>query len=286
MALRSILVAASGGTSSDGAVELACRLARRHEAHIEGLHVRSDPSQILMMVGGDGFNMPISGEWIDRFIADAEDIAVKTKATFTATAACHGIYTSTDPAKGASAAWREETGYAPILVARRARYFDLAVLGRSERVVERPHSDTIEETLIHSGRPVLLAPAKPPAIIGETIAVGWNGSPESVHVLAASLPVLAAARAVCVITIADEAEEGTLALLDFLALHNISARHRNVRPVAGVGLGGQLLTEAREAGADLLVMGGYGHRPWRELLFGGTTRQVIGASLLPVLMAH
>ena len=28
------------------------------------------------------------------------------------------------------------------------------------------------------------------------------------------------------------------------------------------------------------------HRPWRETLFGGVTREVVGASLLPVLLAH
>jgi nucleotide-binding universal stress UspA family protein len=57
-------------------------------------------------------------------------------------------------------------------------------------------------------------------------------------------------------------------------------------PVAHVGPGEQVLAEARDEGADLLVMGGYGHRPWRELLFGGATRQIVGHSLLPVLIAH
>jgi len=160
------------------------------------------------------------------------------------------------------------------------------VLGRSERVVERPHTDAVEETLIHSGRPVLLAPMKPATVIGESVAVGWNGSPESVHVLAASLPLLAKARTVTVITVGDEPTEDTLALLDYLLRHDIQAKHRQVQPVSGVGPGEQLLAEARDQGADMLLMGGYGHRPWRELLFGGATRQVIGSSLLPVLLAH
>jgi nucleotide-binding universal stress UspA family protein len=33
-------------------------------------------------------------------------------------------------------------------------------------------------------------------------------------------------------------------------------------------------------------MGGYGRSPWREMLFGGATRHVIGTSLLPVLLSH
>lgn len=287
MALKTILVAASGGTASDGAVEIACRLARRLGSQLEGFHVRADPVELLsMMGGGDAFGMPVSGDWIDRFVADAAQLAAKTKPAFMAAAARHGLATTTATSKTASAMWREETGYAPVLVARRARFFDLAVLGRSDRVVERPHTDTIEETLIHSGRPVLLAPAKPPTEIGETIAVGWNGTAESVHVIAASLPILAAARKVSIITVGKEPTDSPLALLDYLAWHDIHAKHRQVQPVSGVGSGEQLLAEARDEGADLLVMGGYGHRPWRELLFGGATRHVIGTSLLPVLLAH
>ena len=33
-------------------------------------------------------------------------------------------------------------------------------------------------------------------------------------------------------------------------------------------------------------MGGYGHKPWREALFGGVTRDIIGTSLLPLLLMH
>ena len=42
----------------------------------------------------------------------------------------------------------------------------------------------------------------------------------------------------------------------------------------------------REEDADLLVMGAYGQVAWREFLFGGATREVVGVSLLPLLLAH
>jgi len=285
MPLRTIFAAASGGTASDGAVEIALRLAKRFSAHVEAFHVRTDPRDIVMMAS-DGFGMPVSGEWIDQLVADAAALAGKTKAAFIAAAGRHGLALADTPRPDGTAGWREEAGYAPVLVADRARFFDLAVLGRSERVVERPHTDTIEETLIRSGRPVLLAPAKAPDKLGETLALAWNGAPEAVHVLAASLPLLAGARDVVVITVGDEAAESAASVIDYLAWHGIKARHRKVAAVAHVGPGEQVLAEARDEGADLLVMGGYGHRPWRELLFGGATRQVLGHSLLPVLLAH
>ncbi|HUZ74594.1 MAG TPA: universal stress protein [Stellaceae bacterium] len=285
MPLRTIIAAVSGGTANDGAVEIALRLAKRFSAHVEAFHVRVDPRDIVMMAS-DGFGMPVSGEWIDQLIADAKTVADKTKAAFVAAAGRHGLPLADAPRPDASASWREEAGYAPVLVADRARFFDLVVLGRSERVVDRPHSDTIEETLIRSGRPVLLAPAKAPDKLGEAIALGWNGAAEAVHVLSASLTLLAAARDAVVVTVGDDAAASADSVLEYLAWHGIKARHRKVAPVAHVGPGEQVLAEARDEGADLLVMGGYGHRPWRELLFGGATRQVVGHSLLPVLLAH
>ena len=286
MTLRTILAPASGGTASDGAMEAACRLAERTGARLEALHVKTDPQQIIGMMAADSFGMPISGEWLDRLIADSDALAEKTKAAFERVAKRHSLALAASPREEARAAWRVETGYAPIVVAERARFFDLIVLGRSERVVEAPHSDTIEETLGRSGRPVLLAPAKAMEKLGETIAVGWNGSPECVHALATSLPLLEKAKAVMAITVGDAADRDIIPLLDYLAAHGVSAKHHKASPVKGVGPGEQLLAEAREKSADLLVMGGYGHRPWRETLFGGATREVVGTSLLPVLLAH
>lgn len=285
MAFKTILAAASGGTASDGAVELACRLARRFEAHLEGFHVRIDPLAIAAMAA-DGFGTSLVGDWIDRIGVEAADLAKRTKVAFDAAAVRHGLSRTAVPSSGASAAWREETGYAPLLVSSRARFFDLAVLGRSDRVVDRPHTDAVEETLLRSGRPVLLAPAKAPAVLGETIAIGWNGSAEGVRALAASLPLLAAARTVSLISIGDKKIEAVASAVDYLAWHGVTAAHHARQPVAGVGPGEQLLGAARDAGADLLVMGGYGHAPWREALFGGATREIVGISLLPLLLSH
>ena len=47
-----------------------------------------------------------------------------------------------------------------------------------------------------------------------------------------------------------------------------------------------LLNEARDMGADLIVMGAYGHSRFREWVLGGVTREMIEKSKLPILMAH
>jgi nucleotide-binding universal stress UspA family protein len=299
MPIKTILAACSGGTASEGAIEAACRLARRFEAHLEGIHVRADATQ-LIMAAGDGFGMPIAGEFIDKFSRDVAAAAGKTKAAFEAALQRHGIPPAGQPPKpgvpgkaakpGASADWRDETGYAPGVLSRRARFFDLAVLGRSDRVIDEPHSDAIEQTLLLSGRPVLLAPSKPPASIGQSVALGWNGSAESVRALAASLPWLASAAAITIISIGGAKDRGAGSaaseVMEYLAWQGVSARLRQIPSLPGAGPGQQLLSAAREENADLLVMGGYGRGPWREMFFGGATRELVSASLLPLLLVH
>lgn len=284
MTIRSILVGASGGAASNGALELGCRLAKRFGARLEAFHVRIDSEQL--MLSAEAGAVPFDQAWIGQVAAAAATVEGNTKAAFAEIAARHGLRPGGTAADEPGAWWLSVPGDGPRLLAQRARFFDLVVLGRSGRVVDEPHSDAVEETLLASGRPILLAPEEPPKTIGEAIAFGWNGSAQAVRALAASLPLLETARRVSIISIGEKPDGSLDSLKQYLELHNITAEFRDVFQVEGADLGGQLLSAARDAGADLLVMGGYGRSPWREVLFGGTTRQVVGVALLPLFVAH
>jgi len=289
--IRTILVGASGGSASNGAIELACRLANRFGAHLEGFHVILDPVAVFAAAGvGDG--LAVSGDVVGGMIDDADAMAVKAKASFKEVAARHRLppqhLAQIAAARDCepSAGWRAETGDPSQLVAERARFFDLVVLGRSSRVVDEPSSNTIEAVLSRSGRPVLLAPAETPAEMGKFVALAWNGSPQAVRALAASVPLLEAAESVMLITVGGGADSDIPAVLDHLAWHGIAAKHRRVPATSTESTGILLLNAAHDSGADMLVMGGYGHQPWREALFGGMTRDIIGTSLVPLLLMH
>ena len=45
-----------------------------------------------------------------------------------------------------------------------------------------------------------------------------------------------------------------------------------------------LLDRVSDMGADLVVMGGYGHSRVRELMLGGVTREMLAQMTVPVLM--
>jgi len=287
MSIKTILTGISGGSATSGAIELSCRLAKQFGAHLEGLHVRLDPAQLAAMACVGGYAMPMDGEWTDRMNSDADTLARKMNKSFDDALRQHGMAATDQPGPaGASGAWRDETGYAPTLIAQRARFFDLVVLGRSERVVNQPSTETIEETLVQSGRPVLIAPATTPETLGQTVALGWNGSPEAVRATSAALPFLKAARSAVVITVGDKHKSSVETLRRYLDWHGVGTRHREAATEFGSGPGDVLLATARDENADLLVMGGYGRGPWRELLFGGASRELIDTSRLPLLMCH
>ncbi len=70
-----------------------------------------------------------------------------------------------------------------------------------------------------------------------------------------------------------------------LARHGVKAQaERTVS--AGIPIGELLLSRAADLGADLLVMGAYGHSRVRELLLGGATRSILASMTIPVLMSH
>ena len=70
-----------------------------------------------------------------------------------------------------------------------------------------------------------------------------------------------------------------------LARHGLRVDVHRV-PGEDIAVAEAILSYASDAGADLLVMGGYEHSRLREFLLGGATRGVLEAMTIPVLMSH
>jgi nucleotide-binding universal stress UspA family protein len=57
-------------------------------------------------------------------------------------------------------------------------------------------------------------------------------------------------------------------------------------PSGGKSVGDSLRARAKDVGADLVVMGSYGHSRARQAVFGGTTRSMIDQTDQPVFLAY
>jgi len=167
-----------------------------------------------------------------------------------------------------------------------ARYHDLSLIGweptnRSARVVA-------EALIFDSGRPVMLLPDALPQTIGH-IAVAWDGSRVAARAISDALRLLGNAKSASVILVTDEKAiqdtSGAERLAEYLARHNLQSSIHHVRS-AGRSIGETLQAEAQKLGADLLVMGAYGHSRLRQFVLGGATRGILEDLQMPVLLSH
>ena len=176
-------------------------------------------------------------------------------------------------------------------MAAHARYCDLVVAGQADADASMPdrRDDLAEYLLLTSGRPVLAVPyaGGPWRVDGEAL-VAWDGSVEATRAVTAALPLLRAARGTTVIGFGTASlppdDDPCARLAAWLGSHGIAAR-TGARAASG-DVGAALLTAAADLDAGLLVMGGYGHARYRELLLGGVTAAVLREMTLPVLLAH
>jgi nucleotide-binding universal stress UspA family protein len=57
-------------------------------------------------------------------------------------------------------------------------------------------------------------------------------------------------------------------------------------PSGGEEIATCIMKRAAEKGADLIVMGGYGHMKLKQQIFGGTTESMLQQRKVPVLIGH
>lgn len=174
-----------------------------------------------------------------------------------------------------------------------ARYADLVVIGQVDRDEAAPvvMQDFPQYVVLNGGRPVLLVPcAGRFANIGNRVLIGWDGSLPAIRAVSGALPLLRRAQSVTALTIAEaerprEREAPPPQELEaYLGRHGIEVQMQQHGQAADVGAA--LLEHARALECDLLVLGGYGHSRFREILLGGVTRRVLETMPVPVLMAH
>jgi len=174
-----------------------------------------------------------------------------------------------------------------------ARYADLVVIGQNDPAEISPvvMPDFPEYVVLHSARPVLLVPYSGHfEKIGHHVLIAWDASMPATRAVSNAIPLLRRAQAVQVVVFNPDARHqahGALPGSDialYLARHDIKVEVLQRTTAREVGI--ELLALAAELQSDLVVMGGYGHTRFREILLGGVTSTVLDAMRTPVLMSH
>jgi nucleotide-binding universal stress UspA family protein len=267
MTYRTILVELQRNGSIEARLRAARALAQRFEAVLIGMHVM--PVPIISASFGE------AGAYLGPEVLEAQRQAsreVKEQVRDLFERIC---------GTGRNAIWRQAEGDAARLLAGAAHCADLVVAAQRE-LSALDASAVVEELALAAGVPVLMLPPEVRETFGRTVLVGWNGSREAARVVHQALPLLRQAEHVILLAIGEAAADSVETGAAMLQRHGVTIEPQRIDESDG-DAGEVLLAQAAAHGADLLVMGAYGHSRLRELVFGGATRHVLREATLPVL---
>jgi nucleotide-binding universal stress UspA family protein len=273
MSFKTILVHADPSPNSDRRLQLAVRVADLFEGFVTGLGAEAfDP----VFASGDPM---LSGSLVqtvrERIAADLPAAEKRFRAL------THGRDGSV---------WISAADYPDKMLALHARGADLIVAGRPARGENATYSAKPVDLIIEAGAPVLLAADGDTEFRGDRVVVGWKDTRESRRALADSLPFLKRAQGVIIAAVSGEADAigdpgGLKDVVRRLARHGVDAIVE-VAPKGKVSVAETLEDVAGRHGADLIVVGAYGHSRMREWMLGGVTEDLLAASSKFVLLSH
>jgi nucleotide-binding universal stress UspA family protein len=283
MTYKSILTIVLSPEAAEAQILAAAQVAKTHDAHLQVLALGVDKTQLGYAYIGAG--AALMAETLDIADEDAR--------------ACEAASRKALGQLGPDLRWSldgvaVQTSSLMDVVANAARFSDLVILPLPYGEGRGLDSETVIEAAMFEGRaPVLVLPAgATPITLGQPkrVVLAWNQSNEALAATRAALPLLKYADRVDITVIAPPAHGlersdpgGTLA--EMLVRHGVKAEVSVLAlnlPSASDVIG----RHAEDIGADLIVMGAYGHSRIREAVLGGATRAMLQKAKVPVLMAH
>ena len=148
-----------------------------------------------------------------------------------------------------------------------------------------------ESALFESGRPMIIVPyiQKAPLKL-DRVMVCWDGSRQAARAIADAMPLLEQGETRRNGHRRQRTRQGGR---DRRRRHGPASRPPRLQGrgqahhrAGDIDVADALLSHAADSGADLIVMGGYGHSRLREFVLGGVTRSILRSMTVPVLMSH
>jgi nucleotide-binding universal stress UspA family protein len=279
MSIKTILVYLPSEKNVAAILEPALKIASERNAHVIGLHLTAD--------------LPVYGEFPAEV---SEDVMARLqKAGKDATAGAKRAFDEAVQNAPVTHEWRCFTAsYAAgnDLIAQNGRAADLIVCGKPSDEAPDAWNDFSETAIMCSGRPVLIVPGgKPQKTVGEHVIIAWNDTREAARAVFDSLDLIKGATTVRAVTLIEKESQREAAealgadLIASLARHGVAAS-LDVSHAGNASAGEAILAKLLEEGCDLLIMGGYSHSRFREMIFGGVSRNILRDTFVPTLVSH
>ena len=288
MTIRKIMVPVRGDGKGEGLLDHAIALAGVTGAHIEVVHSRSKPND-MMPYGTLMITAAMKKSILEAATASAAEEEGRLRDIFDEYCQKHNLLVTESPSTAAdriSISWSEKIGAQASVVSMRGRLADLIVVAQPDHDTSFGFN-TFEAALLETGKLVMMVPDVKSASVGKHVAIAWNGDSRAARTVSLGLGILKNAEKISVIS-TDKVASDRLSgaeLIEYLNWHDVGAELEKIE-ASGSGAGEVILNRASMINADSLMMGGYGHLRRRELIMGGVTQHIIETATLPVFMAH
>ena len=270
--IKSILFVVHDDEGLEKRLQAALSLARACSAHVQLLQVI--PLEAYSVVDTYGGTL-VNGE----IVGALEQQAAKVRGRLE------------DHLRNEDVSWSYEvTTFATLpLLLNNAALADLMVIGREPRWHEFGRTGPgLLGALVCSTRTPLCIPGDECETIDPfgNALVAWNGSIEAANAVRSTIGLLRMASQVRVMRFVEDREPAftDTSVLEYLSRHGVHAEIEAHAPKTDTA--SDLIQRADRLGAEYIVMGGYSHSRAGEFLFGGVTRELLGACPISLLMAH
>lgn len=277
MTYRNILVQIDETAASRTRANAAAQLAVRFGATLTAMFFRSD--YVPGFIVGDAFTAVTS---VEAYVAERDagiaKAIEKARALFEEEVKPHNI----------TARWIEVNGDDDLAVLAAVRRYDLIVFPHVAASTFGTHAISASHIGMGAGGPVLVLPERGfPIPFGKRVMVAWKESRESARALRDAWPFLAAAEEVHFLTVSRDAPSELDDIMRLnLEAHGVKTVRMHADRNEDLNTANSIQRHAGMVGAELVVLGLYGHSRVRELLLGGVSRDMLGALPLPLLISH
>ncbi|WP_299961291.1 universal stress protein [uncultured Roseobacter sp.] len=278
MGIKTLLVCLTTAEHAETLLKLAVPLARKHNAHLIGLHTL----QALVVYPGIAMHIPEPA--FEAFNESQKIETAAIKAVFTK-------HTTNEDFQSEFRLVRADAVSANERLVESARTADLVIMARGDKEADRYEQRNAQSEVIQeSGRPVIVVPPEyDGAEIGQNVLLGWSATREAARAAHDLLNVADDGATLTVLRVGStpsdalEDSEG-VDVAEMFSRHGMkpTLEHRNTAGDTVADVVGQV---AFERGADLIVTGAFGHSKVYDFVIGATTYALLRDAKLPVMFS-
>lgn len=274
MTYRNILVQVDTKAGSKARLEAAVDTANRFKAELTGMFLKA--AALRPELADD-----LSAETVQKLEDERAAASIKNakaaKASFT------------EATKGmAGAQWLEFDGDHDDDIIDCTRFYDLTIFQSVAGVEHSRNVILAEQIAMGSGGPVMILPVggyKPQ--LGSKIMIAYKDTRESARVLRDGFPFLTQAKEVHFVLAGRDAEKDIPdRLKNHLKAHGITQWKVHVNRADDAPTGEVIRRHIDMIGADMVMMGLYGHNRIAEYVFGGVSRNILTELHQPLFVSH